>query len=111
MDLINPTPVVHERRALVKREAQANGHPSSREPIDALEIFEHIRDITDPEHPYTLEQLNVVAEDHIAVCDRGGTVRRVGSKSHFQLEHHCQTPQKHLSLMFKLSQENLSEKF
>jgi hypothetical protein len=52
--------------------ASANGHgdvelwqPSTgqsacslqREPIDALEVYEHIRDITDPEHPYTLEQV------------------------------------------------------
>lgn len=33
---------------------------SFEEPIDAAEIFEYIRDINDPEHPYTLEQLNVV---------------------------------------------------
>lgn len=39
------------------------------EPIDAEEVFEYIRDITDPEHPYTLEQLNVVQEDHIKVCN------------------------------------------
>ncbi|RCN32654.1 ribosomal RNA large subunit methyltransferase J [Ancylostoma caninum] len=37
------------------------------DPIDALEIFELIRDINDPEHPYTLEQLNVVQEELIRV--------------------------------------------
>lgn len=73
-----------------------------REPIDALEIFEvhavsstyrvvrcvlhdfglsvhtllqHLRDVTDPEHPYTLEQLNVVSEDLIKVEDSAGRVR------------------------------------
>ncbi|PSC74131.1 ATP-NAD kinase [Micractinium conductrix] len=46
-----------------------------REPIDSLEVFEHIRDITDPEHPYTLEQLSVVSEEAIDVDDAGGTVR------------------------------------
>ena len=45
-----------------------------REPIDSLEIFEHIKDITDPEHPYSLEQLNVVAEDLINVDDSLGKV-------------------------------------
>jgi hypothetical protein len=48
-----------------------------REPIDALEVFEHIRDITDPEHPYTLEQLNVVEERLIDVADGRSRVRCV----------------------------------
>lgn len=30
------------------------------DPIDARELFDLIRDIQDPEHPLTLEQLNVV---------------------------------------------------
>ena len=30
---------------------------------------------TDPEHPYTLEQLNVVTENHIAVSDAESYVR------------------------------------
>ena len=38
-------------------------------------LMQHIRDITDPEHPYTLEQLNVVAEEQIDVHDSGGTVK------------------------------------
>ena len=46
-----------------------------REPIDALEVFDHIRDITDPEHPYSLEQLNVVEEHMVDVDDAAGSVR------------------------------------
>jgi hypothetical protein len=46
-----------------------------REPIDALEVYEHIRDITDPEHPYSLEQLNVVEERLIDVDDTTGVVK------------------------------------
>lgn len=46
-----------------------------REQIDAAEIFEHIRDITDPEHPYSLEQLNVVEEELITVDDSSGYVK------------------------------------
>jgi hypothetical protein len=48
---------------------------SEREPIDAVEIFDHIRDIADPEHPYSLEQLNVVETDLIDVSDVKGRVR------------------------------------
>ncbi|KAH7729220.1 Protein F45G2.10 [Aphelenchoides avenae] len=39
------------------------------DPVDAREVFDYIRDINDPEHPYTLEQLNVVQEDLITVHD------------------------------------------
>ena len=45
-----------------------------RESIDALEVFEHVRDIRDPEHPYSLEQLSVVGEDRIKVDDEKGRV-------------------------------------
>lgn len=37
--------------------------------------WQHIRDIKDPEHPYSLEQLNVVSEDHITVADDASRVR------------------------------------
>lgn len=103
--LINPNPVVHERASLSRRprEARAEDDGSARvrlgwrgrlqlrchdarmswafatrptqEPIDAQEVFEHIRDIQDPEHPYTLEQLDVVKEKDIAVDDAKGWVR------------------------------------
>lgn len=35
------------------------------DPLDAREIFDLIRDIKDPEHPLTLEELNVVKEEQI----------------------------------------------
>ena len=37
--------------------------------------MQHIRDVTDPEHPYTLEQLNVVSEDLVEANDLKSTVR------------------------------------
>ncbi|KAJ3381309.1 Mitotic spindle-associated MMXD complex subunit MIP18 [Entophlyctis sp. JEL0112] len=37
------------------------------EPIDAQEVFDLIRNINDPEHPLTLEQLNVAQLRHITV--------------------------------------------
>lgn len=45
-----------------------------RDPIDALEVFEHIRHLNDPEHPLSLEQLNVASLDLIAVDDAACTV-------------------------------------
>lgn len=44
---------------------------------DALSCLfvQHLRDVTDPEHPYTLEQLNVVSEEHIDVSDADSYVR------------------------------------
>jgi metal-sulfur cluster biosynthetic enzyme len=36
------------------------------DPVDAREIFDLIKDIKDPEHPLTLEELNVVREDQIS---------------------------------------------
>lgn len=90
---------------ILAQDVSTSGREDEREPIDALEIFEvrqpqtsllfiiagvpsqlisakvplvrlqHIRDVTDPEHPYTLEQLNVVSESLIDVDDPGNSVR------------------------------------
>ena len=74
--LINPTPRVHARKDLKRRKQKfIQTDEYVREPIDSEEIFEHIRDITDPEHPYTLEQLNVVTDESIVVDDSKGYVR------------------------------------
>jgi metal-sulfur cluster biosynthetic enzyme len=40
-----------------------------RDPIDKEEVFELIRHLNDPEHPLTLEQLNVASLDLIEVVD------------------------------------------
>lgn len=58
--------------------AEAGGaNADAREPIDAVEVYEHVRDIIDPEHPYTLEQLRVVEEELVEVDDAAGAVRWV----------------------------------
>jgi metal-sulfur cluster biosynthetic enzyme len=46
-----------------------------REPIDAREVFSLVRDIRDPEHPYSLEQLGVVSRSAVRVDDARGTAR------------------------------------
>lgn len=38
-------------------------------------MFEHLRDIRDPEHPHTLEELNVMQMSNIHVDDEKGHVR------------------------------------
>jgi hypothetical protein len=43
--------------------------------LSGVLLVQHIRDVTDPEHPYTLEQLKVVSENDIAVQDDEGLVR------------------------------------
>ncbi|KAK0418126.1 hypothetical protein QR680_013385 [Steinernema hermaphroditum] len=65
--LENAAPIVY---SVVKRErapTAADFDTNVEDPIDPLEVFDHIRDINDPEHPLTLEQLNVVQEELIQV--------------------------------------------
>ena len=57
--LINAEPVVHARRVVHRRErarALEEEDDETREPFDALEVFGHLREICDPEHPHTLEE-------------------------------------------------------
>ncbi|XP_050109315.1 protein AE7-like isoform X2 [Malus sylvestris] len=75
-ELINANPVIYE-----KKERRVRSVPSAAadeyavEAIDQQEIFDHIRDIKDPEHPYSLEELKVITEDAIEVDDGCGYVR------------------------------------
>ena len=41
----------------------------------SLTFLNHIRDIKDPEHPYSLEELKVITEDAIEVDDKHSLVR------------------------------------
>uniref|UniRef100_A0ACD5T764 Uncharacterized protein n=1 Tax=Avena sativa TaxID=4498 RepID=A0ACD5T764_AVESA len=75
MGLINANPVVHERKERRTRQAPESTDETAVELIDQLEIFEHIRDIKDPEHPYSLEELNVVTEDSIEISNGLSHVR------------------------------------
>ena len=55
--LINAEPVVHARRMVRRERARPlDEDDETREPFDALEVFGHLREICDPEHPHTLEQ-------------------------------------------------------
>jgi metal-sulfur cluster biosynthetic enzyme len=54
--LDNPNPIIHEIEIKYQR-------PSGR--LDDEDIYNVIRSIKDPEHPYTLEQLRVVSKNQI----------------------------------------------
>ena len=47
---------------------------TSADAFDALEVFQMIRHLNDPEHPLTLEQLNVASVDNIEVDDKKSIV-------------------------------------
>jgi metal-sulfur cluster biosynthetic enzyme len=48
---------------------------SSSEAFTSREVFEILRKINDPEHPLTLEQLNVVQLDLVTVSDAANSVK------------------------------------
>ncbi|XP_011028095.1 PREDICTED: MIP18 family protein At1g68310-like [Populus euphratica] len=74
--LINANPVIYEKKERRVRSSPSVGDDEHAvEPIDQLEVFDHIRDIKDPEHPYSLEELKVVTEDAIEVDDNHSYVR------------------------------------
>ena len=81
-ELVNANPVVYQPGAggtaaaadeeaalLRRREREARRGEDDPEEFDELEVFDLIRRINDPEHPLTLEQLNVAQLRHIHVDD------------------------------------------
>jgi metal-sulfur cluster biosynthetic enzyme len=69
--LINANPIVYE----VHKEKQSSysyeyDDEEECDEVTADEIFDHIRNLNDPEHPLTLEQLKVVSADNISVDDK-----------------------------------------
>ncbi|XP_010470775.1 PREDICTED: protein AE7-like [Camelina sativa] len=73
--LINENPIIYPKKERRLRTDSSNTDEFTPEPIDHLEIFDHIRDIKDPEHPNTLEDLRVVTEDSVEVDDDNSYVR------------------------------------
>lgn len=68
-ELINANPIVYSvHKKKVVYDFQYNDE-DEREPFTPAEVFELIRNLNDPEHPLTLEQLNVLSEENIEVDD------------------------------------------
>uniref|UniRef100_A0A7S1W8Y5 MIP18 family-like domain-containing protein n=1 Tax=Neobodo designis TaxID=312471 RepID=A0A7S1W8Y5_NEODS len=73
----NPNPEIHTAVALhsdAQREALEEDE-DVRDPVDALEVYELLRGIKDPEHPNSLEQLRVVNLPDIHVDDERSRVK------------------------------------
>lgn len=87
MALVNPEPTVYLAGDLLKgsnnqsiycrtkEEKEAELNEEMEDPFDALEVFQLIRHIRDPEHPLTLEELRVVTPDLINVDTQKKIVR------------------------------------
>ncbi|XP_029962155.1 cytosolic iron-sulfur assembly component 2B [Salarias fasciatus] len=71
--LENANPVIFQRsgeRLLTASEEDEDIH----DPIDDREIFDLIRSINDPEHPLSLEELNVVEQVRVKILDEENSV-------------------------------------
>ncbi|RKP17938.1 hypothetical protein ROZALSC1DRAFT_15761 [Rozella allomycis CSF55] len=66
--LINSNPTIFDTTHSFKPRS-SDFDESIHDLIDEEEIFELIRNINDPEHPLTLEQLNVVQIQHINITN------------------------------------------
>eukprot|EP01018_Ginkgo_biloba_P001185 Gb_13951 [translate_table: standard] len=68
--LINANPVVHAKKERSIRPEDTSPHDA----VDALDIYDSVRDIRDPEHPYSLEQLSVLSEESVSVDEKLGRI-------------------------------------
>ncbi|KAL0847679.1 hypothetical protein Bca101_020925 [Brassica carinata] len=68
LGLINANPVVQAKKERLAR--TQDQHRDDHDGLDPLDIYEYVRDIRDPEHPYSLEQLSVLSEDSITLDDK-----------------------------------------
>lgn len=76
--LQNENPVIYESVFIDPTADWTFGDAADDDEIEyvtASEVFEHIRHVNDPEHPLTLEQLNIVRLDQVTVQDPGGIVQ------------------------------------
>ncbi|NP_001158616.1 cytosolic iron-sulfur assembly component 2B [Oncorhynchus mykiss] len=71
--LENANPLIFQRTGERLRTANDEDEDVA-DPIDDREIFDLIRSINDPEHPLSLEELNVVEQVRVRVDDQENTV-------------------------------------
>lgn len=64
----NPNPRIFAQSTSLHH--SLNFNDSVIDEIDSFEVFDHLKSINDPEHPVTLEQLNVVRPEHIYIKDQ-----------------------------------------
>ncbi|KAJ1672789.1 hypothetical protein EV182_006501 [Spiromyces aspiralis] len=66
---INAAPTIYAVEYKPRQLTDIDYDDSVHDPVDAKEVYELVRNINDPEHPYTLEQLNITHLDRIFVDD------------------------------------------
>lgn len=71
---INDAPLVYEVVSKTRSIQDSDFDDAISDPIDSDEVYELIRNINDPEHPLTLEQLHVTNRDHVRIDDHGNHV-------------------------------------
>ncbi|XP_030570794.1 MIP18 family protein galla-2 [Drosophila novamexicana] len=72
-EIENLNPSVYSK--IKERAVTANEEDENiADPFDKREIFDLIRNINDPEHPLTLEELHVVQEELITISDKQNSV-------------------------------------
>jgi len=64
-ELINPNPIIYAPQTIQREHLQKGD--DGVDAFDNFEVFDLIRNINDPEHPHTLEQLNVARYENIIV--------------------------------------------
>lgn len=64
---LNPNPLIHSATTTSRARRESLADSEDNCPIDKMEVFDIIRNINDPEHPLTLEQLNVAQLDGIVI--------------------------------------------
>uniref|UniRef100_A0A1D1YAI8 MIP18 family protein At1g68310 n=1 Tax=Anthurium amnicola TaxID=1678845 RepID=A0A1D1YAI8_9ARAE len=74
LGLINANPVVHAKKERIARTEDLL-HAVADDAVDPLDVFDSVRDIRDPEHPYSLEQLSVLSEESITVDEKLGRIK------------------------------------
>ncbi|CAG8535630.1 2808_t:CDS:2 [Paraglomus occultum] len=74
-ELINANPTVYIPSKQSYRVTRAeDDNDDVDDVIDSQEVFDLIRAISDPEHPLTLEQLNVTRLEHVTVDDKNSHI-------------------------------------
>ncbi|KAL5704607.1 Protein AE7-like 1 [Ranunculus cassubicifolius] len=73
LGLINANPIVHAKKERIVRSDDLH---ADVDPLDIYDILttDYVRDIRDPEHPYSLEQLSVLSEESITVDHKLGRI-------------------------------------
>ena len=69
MEGMNLNPTVYQRKDIDELRREVGFSYDDYGDIDSIEVFDLVRDIEDPEHPLTLEELHVIDYEDIKVDD------------------------------------------